>query len=380
MSKYILMNKDRNMGRAEISDTSCKLICYDKRLDNIMRDPGRWLIDRVCFPDRTPIDNLCKIMGVTDVPSYINKTHAVSVTDCFWLQTEEEYNNKELSWEIVNPYNKPVDKQSVEIALTGKSLTADKSLDIYNPQIRLRGSVNKCIECNEAGELILVKGNIHNDTYNMTKKPYISYICSNIANQLGLSNYVKYDIQENIVSAGYVKPYSICKLYTNRNISSISLRHSHFCRYNLTDLIEHFESIDLALSAQVIREMMLLDSLTLNPSRHIDSIEFLYNPETFDIIGIAPIFNTDNALGIMQDIDNRTIRGCYEELYYTSPRVWTSNFDNLAKLVMTDKLKAKLLKLDVKQLGLDRLTGLSDKRKKYIEYILETRRATLLKI
>ena len=54
-----------------------------------------------------------------------------------------------------------------------------------------------------------------------------------------------------------------------------------------------------------LREMLLLDALTCNYDRHLNNIQFLVNSDSFEIIGLAPVF--DNGMGLCSHCKDENI-------------------------------------------------------------------------
>ena len=73
---------------------------------------------------------------------------------------------------------------------------------------------------------------------------------------------------------------------------------------NCSELSEYLVCADRLNVVDKLREMLVLDALTCNYDRHLNNIQFLVNSETFEITGLAPVF--DNGMGLCSHCNEET--------------------------------------------------------------------------
>ena len=121
--------------------------------------------------------------------------------------------------------------------------------------------------------------------------------------------------------------------------------------------------------------MMIVDSLLVNIGRSIGDIDMLYG-DTFNILGVAPIFDFDNCLGWDIELEGKSIKDAVEEANARVNSNLGITFDEQAAAFADKDTAARLDAVDLDKLEADRMQGklgLSEKRKEFIKALLRKR-------
>ena len=264
--EYYLMNKNRKVLRFTISHDGY----YIKNvLDNVtplgVGYIGEWLHKRVTGGGRV---YKFKIIDTEKVIEILEKTHAVSVNDTFWVRKVSEI----LSWDDVSPYRSRVYDFSTS------DLTDNPSLALIGSHVqfcRFRDGLEiyKANDFSARTEGVDLGG--ENNEYTLPE-----LYCSQIAEMMSMS------------TAHYMSHYFNDKMYTVSSCLSNELK-------GLTTLavVSRRKSVNykelLRTSTEEDRrkllDMMLIDYLTCNTGRDATNIHYFVCNDTSKILGVAPM-------------------------------------------------------------------------------------------
>ena len=281
---YYLMNKDQiiagfeyvvnELGKAvpQLVSGSLPEVYGDMKLKN-------WLESRRIAKRRPEIARLLRNFGMTDLKSFIDLSLGLTLTDTLWIKEE----HSDSKWEDVNLYDNEFSEIVSQTAFMGG--LSDLSFKTTSPEYGTDGMLPKCwIRRNDS--VYLLKGGTKG--FNGAGfEPYSEYFVSQLETAIGI-DHIEYDLdcyRERIVSN--------CKLITSKEISMIP---SVYYFKNCSELSEYLACADRLKVGDKLREMLVLDALTCNYDRHLNNIQFLVNSDTFEILGLAPVF--DNGMGL----------------------------------------------------------------------------------
>lgn len=182
------------------------------------------------------------------------------------------------------------------------------------------GMLPKCWIRRNDGVNLLKDGT--RDTESTAFEPYSEYFISQLETALGI-DHIEYDLDcyhERIVSS--------CKLITSKEVSMIP---SVYYFKNCSELPEYHACADRLDVGDKLREMLVLDALTCNYDRHLNNIQFLVNSDTFEIIGLAPIF--DNGMGLCSHCKDENVEAFIEYGNDHVPFAYYSFDDHIPQLM-----------------------------------------------
>lgn len=358
----MLMNKDKQIALINIEENNIKVIKKYKELPKYLLD-NKWLNERVSLYARQNILNIAKMSSIYNKEDFANIVKAISVTDTFWLNNIKN----SINWSKINPYKNKISKIIANLAIDGFSNYSNIDIKSPSPQYRIDGVTDKCVK-RVNGDLLLYKTSGEKWSELAGLRPYSEYFASIVANELGIKNYVSYNIKEVITNNGYIKPYSICKIFTDEYNGLIQICDTTYGKMETEELARKLNK-DMLNS---FKEMAILDSITLNMDRHKGNYGFIINNDTLKIKGMAPIYDNDCSLGSLTSLQYKSFEEAYRETKRKAPSLGLGGYNGMAKWAMTKDIYNRLK--SIKYIKLERkFKGLSEKRVKFIEYIINRR-------
>jgi len=239
-----------------------------------------WLKRRVSTLQRTYMNQLYKQrrLGRGHV-EVINDSNAISPIDLFWIKA----GHHKVDWDslqVKRDFLMSTALTSLEGKLDPKTMFAEKEDRISI--LTTKGAFPKAIYQN----YILKKGD--NAEYEIS--------AHRIAEHLGVSSAKAFLGENNIV---------YCQLFTDDNISMV-----HALEYVYPFDVETYVDIytrslelfvDNAVVYQGLQRLFLFSYLISNNDLHGENFGFLYDNETFDIIGVAPAYDFNAAFDALGD-------------------------------------------------------------------------------
>ena len=242
-----------------------------------------WLSSRRAPRSRAYMDKLLLAAGITSFDSLIQVTKLLSLNDAFWVKSSGD---KVSCWKSVNLYDNPFNEVVMHLAFEGKGL-GGLPVRSTSPEFTTDGMLPKCWR-RESGRIVLCKGGTSGWASNAGWEPYSEYYASQLAEFLGLDvvNYQLGKLNGNLVSK--------CPLFTSQELGYSAIYKlipegstpldAIFALYRENDWFEY------------LRDMYLLDALTLNPDRHLGNFGVLVNNRTGAFVKPAPIFDNGASL------------------------------------------------------------------------------------
>ena len=254
MTNFYFQNKDTILANISIDKNRIILHSYSKVLDKLYYNFEDWIHNRIEVSNRLNIYDMCKIAGMRNLEDYAKYTNSISVSDTFWMNNTDNLKN----WNQVSLYSNRISKIIADVALNGITLLNGQNIKSPSPQYKLEGSADKFIKRHrnkDTDAIYLYKscGELWREPMNV--RPYSEYLVNQLEKGLNFKNYVNYNISEYNTDTNKIKPYSICKLFTNENIGIVDYDDSIFKNMSLYDLRKTCIQKGLKQDYNIITEM-----------------------------------------------------------------------------------------------------------------------------
>ena len=337
MSKmYYIMNKDSIIGKIRIKkDNSIELVNHSK-LPKFLSDKNRWAKHRFGIKKRQSLLFSLDAAKYESLTEIYDTTYMVSINDTMWLKGIDSNTN----WNDVNPYKNAINNKLADLCMYGVDklgqLRDKKHYRVPNPQITLDGTADKCVK-RLNGKLVLQKIDIEDNRYG--NRQHSEYVASEFRKLLKIPG-VNYRIR---VIKDYIM--SECDVFTDENTGFIAAGDTKLGDCSIDELIEKLDDN----GKLQINQMMILDALIINIDRHRWNYGFLFDNDTFEIKGLAPIFDNDMSLLAMDSINYELdFDYIYPGVKYRTSRQGKTNFyDNMAVYNYAE-IYDKIIKLEGK--------------------------------
>jgi len=271
LSKYIIMHEntevltlDANNGGRQIINEM--FLPYGLRFEGLTGfQVYTWIKQRISNLSRTFMNKvyIARDVGRDDV-KVIQDSCAISAIDNFWIKTD---NTLGVTWDELKS-KRDINRQLSDIALSGILKPGGK--EGRTSLFTLKGYFPKCVQ----GGYI----------YKLRKDAELEYPAFLIGEQLGV------DIAECEIEGTYVK----IKLFTNDNVSlvhanelqayfDVGVLYNAFLRDNRRDILGQLE------------RMYIFNYVIGNADLHDENYGVLYDPKTFELLRLAPLFDHNVA-------------------------------------------------------------------------------------
>ena len=278
---YYLKHKDTLVALIEYSNEnfivkdvvkSIPVILKLQKGDNI----NSWIVSRQTSISRVFAIELYKTQGIKTIKDFVDYTYCLSVTDCFWLCSED------ISFEKVSLYHNPFNKTYTDIA-QGLQGFRGKTIHTPSPELTVGGNSMKWVK-KYKNQIYYYKsfGSIAELEFSGS---YAEYFVSQLAGVLDI------DCVDYSLTKINNKICSVSKSFTNIDTHLIYVGNLVTDALHLEDHIKHYSG---HLLKQFI-DLLILDCLILNVDRHDENIGLLYN-DNFEIIQLAPAYDFDHSL------------------------------------------------------------------------------------
>ena len=367
-NKYSLYNKD-----VRILDFHCvrnsvgepdfvvdKSYSDDSRLPFNFSNISYWIGNRRAPRNREHIDEILRKCGCMDLEGFARFTYCASLNDTFWVKPQES----SLTWDKVSLYQNHFDETIAKIAFDG-GLVAEK-LSSPSPELITDGTVAKCWRRFGDDIYLLKRGmRLSRDEKIYGLGPQSEKYAYDLAKHL-CRNPLEYD-----VISYHGKIASKCQCFCDEQTSYAPVCYILGEKARLSDCLDYFDSIG---SGEEFREMVVLDSLTFNEDRHLKNFGVLYDADTMQVKGMAPVF--DNNLALFPN--HRTEEMNTDRFLENRTSHFGLPFDELARKCMTPSIKEKLISLRGFEFDKTGDYPLDDERVKIIEQIIDKQIDTVL--
>lgn len=300
--ELILMHKDDLVAKITLTDAgyfSRFEGFYNKQLmppgtrvmDAMVEQRFKAWLDARCIPkDR---ENYIKLISTANVNMaqqlYLNN-FGLSLNDCYWIRSIESLDSN-IGWDDINYFKNPYSQNTGKILIDeGFNLSND---DFNSPDITTPGLSMKMWEQDPLTlESSLIK--FGTEKYN-GEEVFIETAASVIADCLGV-NHAEYTLTEKKVSNGYILG---CK---SKNFCTEDIEYvPAYCLTVEPGMVGKNGMLNYAKrigEKKNIDKMIVFDYITCNPERSIYNFGFLRDANTFESLGLAPLYDNGASLWI----------------------------------------------------------------------------------
>ncbi len=280
--EYYLMNKDEkilsfqtknSLGIVQIKEEQR----YQSKLPIGFLDIGTWIEQRNYAKHKEHFKNWLKEWGMHTTEGFIEATHCLSLNDTLWVKPVDSY----AKWEQVSLYQNDfadvAARTAFETGLHGIQLSST------SPEFTADGSFPKFWK-REGNEIYLYKAG-GSGAVNVGLEPYSEYLASGISAQVSNIPVTSYDLQK--VKGSLV---SVCRMFTSEDYGFVPAYRVFEVgkQYNIPEVISRCKEMGFEREAA---EMFFLDSIVFNQDRHLGNFGFLFNNNTFEIVGFSPLYD-----------------------------------------------------------------------------------------
>lgn len=344
---YYLMNKDKVAATIEIKRgtefpdiSKFEIVEVSDKLPIGFSDINVWIENRKGSKHNSHLQTIMKRLCCNDSVGFIRFTHAASVNDTFWIKHAKE----NASWKQVSLYCNQFAGAISKLAFLGADKDFSSAFSAVrrimrrfsgaSPELTCEGSFRKCFRKeNEVGEygsdiFLYKRGGETGNGF----EPYCEVLASEIAGVISPDNSVSYSLVKL-----HDKPASRCNLFTNEKYGYASFKKiPNAQRGTLQDVFDYFEKIG---SEQFFRELLVTDALCFNQDRHSGNYGVLFNNDTLEIVGIAPIF--DMNVSLLPYIADKDFENIGDKLYECSPELG-EDFTRLGQMGINDSIRERV--------------------------------------
>lgn len=360
---YWFMSKDTILAVIEVTSTHAIITKQYQNMPPYIGNIDNWLESRTNPVGRQNISTLLKLAHIDKKEEYLKVTHAISMTDTFWVKRPGE----DIRWKDISPYTNRFSRIISEVALNGGYYGGQ--LRSPSPEYTLDGSADKCWKRVDSKDY-MYKTNGEKWSGLAFNRPYSEYYATQVAQALisDKSHYVKYNIKVGKTHEGNIKPYVYSKLFTSEQHGYLPIGDSIYAHTEISELDKVLDQE----SRVKLREMLVLDSLILNYDRHSWNYGFMVDNDTFDIKGMAPIFDQDCSLGCNVSLGSfDTVKDGYTYAIMSQPRTVFDSHIEQAKWAMLKELAINMKNMyPFKFERLEQSIDIEDKRIQLMEYIV----------
>lgn len=290
-------------------------------------DINTWIDSRKASKHNAHLQKIMRKLKCDNNIGFINATHASTINDTFWIKPELDNS----TWEQVSLYNNQFTKTISRLAFEGVGLY-DANFSSTSPELSCEGSFPKCFHKEDTrgffgSDIFIYK---RGNEYGRGLEPYCEMLASEIAAIISPKNYVPY----NTVVL-HDKLASKCNLFTNEKYGYASFSKLMKAR-GLQDVFDYYERIG---AAQEFREMLVIDSLCFNQDRHAGNHGVLFDNDTLEIIGMAPVF--DLNLSLLPYVSMDDFKNIGDKLYEYAP-ILGDDFTRLGQMAMNDIIRDRV--------------------------------------
>ena len=302
--EYFLMHKDIRVCLMEITDEGelgqvrCnEAVAAHFPLGGQMNNMKfhEWWKDRAIPKTRHGAKTALQKLGYSSTNSVLVNNLALSLSDCYWISPRGE----DLTWADVNLFTNDFVDLFGEITINRDHIIDIRKETTFNCATS-QGELQKkwCID--KIGRRYMIKGN-YGQSYQQSLNEIFA---TNLHQKQGFEQYT---------------PYTLVKLQVDGNMEGLGCLCYDFCSENIecisaweilqTIKLKQNESLyypfkrvcmNLGMLEQDFCDFMdyqiMTDYLISNTDRHMNNIAIMRNPDTLELLGFAPIFDSGNSM------------------------------------------------------------------------------------
>lgn len=381
MSKFTLMNKNKNIFDFEYDDEEHLIIKFERNYkenedyapfgliqDGIINknEFNKWWKNRQIPASRNGLKDVLNRSGIYNKENFDlldTKAYCLSLSDQFWVKRIDE----NILWEDINFFDNEFSEDIGKILFDGGKTPLN--LNLNTPDMTSNGNYEKRWKIID-GDRYLVKagGKMIN------QEPFNELIATKLYERiLNDDEYVKYDIIYDNDRA-----VSICKNFITKETELVpAWKINEYYEFTEDEnKYEHYirclNNLKIKDANLLVDKMIICDFILANKDRHFNNFGAIRNVETLEFVRIAPIF--DNGCSLWYDENDMYVG----EFFLTKPfEEYEKNQLSLVKNVSwldINKLNGfaddvREILLSNKLLSKDRIEKIVEQIKLRIEYV-----------
>ena len=302
--EYFLMHKDIPVCLMEISD--------DGTLGSVRRNEAasahfplggqmnnmkfhEWWRDRAIPKTRHGARSALQRLGYSSTNSALVNNLALSLSDCYWIRPREE----KLTWKDTNLFTNDFVDTFGEITINRDHMIDLRKETRFNCATS-QGELQKkwCID--KEGRRYMIKGN-YGQSYQQSLNEIFA---AKLHEQQGFSEYTHYSLVRLQVDGNVEGLGCMCYDFCSEDVECISawellqtikIKQNESYYYPLKKVC-----LKLGMSEEnfsdFIDYQIMTDYLITNTDRHMNNIAIVRNPDTLQVLGFAPIYDSGNSM------------------------------------------------------------------------------------
>lgn len=302
--EYYLMHKDIPVCLMEISDEG--ILGSVRRNENVAEHfplGGQmnnmkfheWWKDRAIPKTRHGAKSALQRLGYSSTSSALVNNLALSLSDCYWIKPRGEG----LTWADTNLFTNDFVDTFGEITINQSHIVDLRKETRFNCATS-QGELQKkwCID--KSGKRYMIKGN-YGQSYQQSLNEVFA---TKLHEQQEFSNHTTYSLVKMKVDENTEGLGCMCYDFCGENIECISaweLLQTIKTRQN-ESYFHPFKKVCLSLGiteqefTDFIDYQIMTDYLITNTDRHMNNISVIRNPDTLEMLGFAPIYDSGNSM------------------------------------------------------------------------------------
>ncbi|MCR4805374.1 MAG: HipA domain-containing protein [Clostridia bacterium] len=254
-----------------------------------------WWKDRAIPKTRHGAKTALQKLGYSSTGSALVNNLALSLSDCYWICPRDE----RVSWADVNLFKNDFVDTFGEITINCDHVVDLRRETRFNCATS-QGELQKkwCIA--EDGRRYLIKGN-YGDSYQQSLNEVFA---STLHKQQGFERYTPYTLVRVTVDGGFeglgCMSYDFCSeeiecISAWELLQTVKLRQNESFYYPLKEVC-----LGLGMPEQEFTDFIdyqiMTDYLLTNTDRHMNNIAVMRHPDTLELLGFAPIYDSGNSM------------------------------------------------------------------------------------
>ena len=304
VKEYFLMHKDIPVCLMEISD--------DGTLGSVRRNEAasahfplggqmnnmkfhEWWRDRAIPKTRHGARSALQRLGYSSTNSALVNNLALSLSDCYWIRPREE----KLTWKDTNLFTNDFVDTFGEITINRDHMIELRKETRFNCATS-QGELQKkwCID--KEGRRYMIKGN-YGQSYQQSLNEIFA---AKLHEQQGFSEYTHYSLVRLQVDGNVEGLGCMCYDFCSEDVECISawellqtikIKQNESYYYPLKKVC-----LKLGMSEEKFSDFIdyqiMTDYLITNTDRHMNNIAIVRNPDTLQVLGFAPIYDSGNSM------------------------------------------------------------------------------------
>jgi len=291
-------------------------------------DINAWIEQRKGLKHNRHLADIMRNYGCDNNLGFIKLTHAVGINDTFWIKTESE----NIKWSDVSLYTNQFSEVISKLAFEGMGVP-DEEFSTTSPELTCDGSFRKCFrkeaEIGEYGNNIFMykRGGELGAGY----EPYCEVLASEIAGIITGNKSVHY----NICSL-HDKTASRCNVFSDESYGYASFAKLSDKNITVQGIFNRFHEMGME---EPFREMLVIDALCFNQDRHMGNYGVLFNNDTLEITGMAPVF--DMNISMLPYAKDEDLDSVGDYLYDIGPRLG-DDFTRIGQIAVFDSVRDRI--------------------------------------